>query len=1098
MVSRNPDGEAVFPAVKDVEITSRVGSGPTGEVYKARWGKRTVALKVYRDSSESGDAEVERLAKFVRGRDGAPRHPNLLSLHEVGRTEDGSIYCSMPLLEGDPLSDLLGDIESGRTARPSLGSLAVGPDGSLHPLQPRHAARVFAEVADGLSVLHRAGVAHGHLHPRNLVFAPSGRLVVTGLGETIAAKHTNGSGAPSTNAKTGKGKKTREQNGTSAPLATDADRRYLAPEVQAGNEATPTSDVYSLGAMLAAVTGCGPSADESAVGQAAQGFRNAGLAAVIRRAVAEDPGQRYADASELAAELHLFLSDRPTRAERELERRTDSTSSNGKKESTQKSNAREGTKKAEIASLRVRLDDELTRRDKLEADLERALARADEADRALERESRGRAHLEREIEASRREGAETVTYRLRQEEETRREIERDLESERRRRAQVEKQLVRAEKRIAVEVERFNRHLAVTGLPANPEDAAPEQLAAHGQKPRTVSNDGWTSEARRSGPGVLSIVATLAVFAALLSWALLERNSRQGIEEHVGAVSSLLQAGSVDAAMDESRSRPQSEVVASNLTRLVSAFADHEASRKAMAHEREALVSAVRETTSHDLTAAAERLELASSEFSGATGQDSTELRALAHSLEREARRDLVVEQLTSVDGAERSGALFLLDVELSAGKRPLRDALSALKILERSDDGLLARALTIAARAGDSEALLNRLGVGPNGEQVTLSTASFVALYDALESIDDELARSLLCSWSLADHRALDGLMAERGVGELLHVALNPNIVVEVPADGAERKFTRRWLARASRHDAERVVAHAFTLGKDVELSGSLVRALTAAGKSGPRRHSGEVLAALAVGSPYVHGNMALAALRELGDADQLIDIARDAVHTGAVPVALRAGALEELRGGLFELCLGELRTVALTSPHPQLRTLAFASLSQSDAPIAVTAIPEAVNDEILKDDALAWLKRLPPADCTREALELLHHDKGAVRRVAVDVLQRVDRPQLLLPLVPRLADPDPGVRAAAITVLKSKSRMLDRSGNPEQLAAAVNDMLRSVGYPFRADREIFDRSFRAIEGGYRLVARGEWLRHAASRLIASASHALSSLRLER
>ncbi len=100
----------------------------------------------------------------------------------------------------------------------------------------------------------------------------------------------------------------------------------------------------------------------------------------------------------------------------------------------------------------------------------------------------------------------------------------------------------------------------------------------------------------------------------------------------------------------------------------------------------------------------------------------------------------------------------------------------------------------------------------------------------------------------------------------------------------------------------------------------------------------------------------------------------------------------------------------------------------------------------------MEWLLRLPPERCSTEALALLEHPKGGVRRVAVSVLSKVSDARLLVPLTARLFAESPGVRAAALSLLKEKAKLLGKQGHPEQPGDLVNRVLKSLGYPFGRD----------------------------------------------
>ena len=282
-----------LPAVPGYSIIERLGSGPGGSVYRATDGRKTLALKIF----PNGAGTRSRIERFLKGSPQRIRHPSLVSVEAVGETPEGRLYCAMPLLQGDSLDAVLGDLKRGSTDRPSLSPLSVGPGGEVHPDFSRRAAELFAAAAEGLAAAHREGITHGRLSPRNLVLTPANRIVITGLG---GVPHADDPGAP-----------------------------YRAPE-DVGGGSSKAGDVHALGAILYEVlTRRLPFAEDGREDRkgALRGGRlipprsvrpeiPVQLEACVLRAMAPDPADRYRDAGELAADLKRFCRNEETEAYR--------------------------------------------------------------------------------------------------------------------------------------------------------------------------------------------------------------------------------------------------------------------------------------------------------------------------------------------------------------------------------------------------------------------------------------------------------------------------------------------------------------------------------------------------------------------------------------------------------------------------------------------------------------------------------------------------------------------------------------------------------------------------------------------------------------
>ena len=125
-----------------------LGQGAFGAVWKARDTKldRIVAIKIPRKENLT-EAEAEKFLREARAA-AQVRHPNIVSVHEVGR-EDGRIYIASDFIDGASLDEWI----------------------DAHPLTVRESAELCAKIAEALHHAHEAGIVHRDLKPQNILVA---------------------------------------------------------------------------------------------------------------------------------------------------------------------------------------------------------------------------------------------------------------------------------------------------------------------------------------------------------------------------------------------------------------------------------------------------------------------------------------------------------------------------------------------------------------------------------------------------------------------------------------------------------------------------------------------------------------------------------------------------------------------------------------------------------------------------------------------------------------------------------------------------------------------------------------------------------------
>jgi serine/threonine protein kinase len=266
-----------------------IGAGGMAQVWAARPETaglaRTVAIKLV--LPDGADPEYERMFVDEAMVASAIRHPNVCETLELGRDGD-LIFMVLEWIAGESLSGLL---QQG---------------GTLQPLPDPIAARIVAEGCAGLHAAHEAlgadgeplGIVHRDVSPPNILISTTGHVKVSDFGIAKARYQLH--------SKT----RTGEIKGKFA---------YIPPEQILGRGVDRRADVYAMGCVLYIATlGLRPfGGGASALGKIVQGkylrpteIRSSyppGLEAIVLRALASDPAQRFQTADDLRVALEQWL-----------------------------------------------------------------------------------------------------------------------------------------------------------------------------------------------------------------------------------------------------------------------------------------------------------------------------------------------------------------------------------------------------------------------------------------------------------------------------------------------------------------------------------------------------------------------------------------------------------------------------------------------------------------------------------------------------------------------------------------------------------------------------------------------------------------------
>lgn len=265
------------------DVAGVLGRGGMGVVYRAidRHLGREVAIKTLTEGIKS---DSDMLARFYdEGRKtGSFKHPNIVTVYELG-DDNGIPYIVMELVDGDPLDKL------------------IGADEKL-PLVER--LRIMEEVCSALGYAHRHNVVHRDVKPANIFVQPDGRVKLLDFG--IARLEERKS----------------QDLSLTRPGHIIGTVPYMAPERLRDKPLDRRSDIFATGVVLYQfLSGELPfSGDEVVLMQKILNEPHPPLStkckgcppsldAIVDKALAKSPDDRYSTADEMAAELNTTIAE---------------------------------------------------------------------------------------------------------------------------------------------------------------------------------------------------------------------------------------------------------------------------------------------------------------------------------------------------------------------------------------------------------------------------------------------------------------------------------------------------------------------------------------------------------------------------------------------------------------------------------------------------------------------------------------------------------------------------------------------------------------------------------------------------------------------
>ncbi|MCD9028078.1 protein kinase [Luteimonas sp. BDR2-5] len=282
------DATLPLPEIPGYRLLCVIAHGGMAIVYRGTQLSlgRDVAIKVMRAEALADEVSRRRFENEARTI-ARLEHPHIVSIHEVGRTGDGLPWYSMPYLPHGHLGQRasarhVADTDDAMPVAPAVPGL---PPGAMPEARVREILRALLSA---LGYAHVRGVIHRDVKAENVLFDEADRPLLTDFG--IALRRGYGTRV------------------TMAGLAVGS-TAYMAPEQARGQQVDKRADLYSVGVLAwEMLSGALPYQADDALAMAIMHTQNPipRLPPRLRhwqrfmdRALAKEPGRRFADAAEM-------------------------------------------------------------------------------------------------------------------------------------------------------------------------------------------------------------------------------------------------------------------------------------------------------------------------------------------------------------------------------------------------------------------------------------------------------------------------------------------------------------------------------------------------------------------------------------------------------------------------------------------------------------------------------------------------------------------------------------------------------------------------------------------------------------------------------
>jgi DNA helicase-2/ATP-dependent DNA helicase PcrA len=284
---------ATGTTIAHYRVIEPLGAGGMGAVYKALDEKldRIVAVKILPPDAVAHEERRRRFLQEARAAS-ALNHPHILTVFEIGDA-DGKPFIVMEYIEGETLRQKI----------------------QARSMATRDALDIAMQIAQGLAKAHEAGIVHRDLKPENLMINRDGyaKILDFGLAKLIERKRATQAGS---------GERTMIQVNTRSGIIMGT-VKYMSPEQVLGRRIDLRSDIFSFAVVLyEMLTGACPFANDNDIDtmhaiihqdpkppHAIRPELPRALEAVLAKALAKEPKQRYQTIKEFAAAIGALKRD---------------------------------------------------------------------------------------------------------------------------------------------------------------------------------------------------------------------------------------------------------------------------------------------------------------------------------------------------------------------------------------------------------------------------------------------------------------------------------------------------------------------------------------------------------------------------------------------------------------------------------------------------------------------------------------------------------------------------------------------------------------------------------------------------------------------